>query len=81
MPPENRVWRDKRCELSQQAASEPLPEHREPSTLIVVQPEPTAAQLRFQRAVLFTEEGDHIALLGLEPCQQRRQQHLERNHT
>ena len=42
---------------------------------------PTAAQLRLQRAVLFTKEGDHIALLTLEPPNQRRQQHLQRNHT
>ena len=45
------------------------------------QPKPPAAQLRLQHAVLFTEKGDHIALLGLEPPKQRRQQHLQRNHT
>ena len=80
MPSENRVWRDERRNLSQHAASEALPQHREPSALVIVQPEPPAAQLRLEGAVLFAEEGDHIALLAIKPSKQRRQQHLQRNH-
>jgi hypothetical protein len=78
--PEVRVWRDERRDLSQHAASESQPQYREPSALIVIQPEPPAAQLRLERAVLFEEEGDYIALLPLEPSKQRREQHLQRNH-
>ena len=64
----------------QRTASEALPQHSETSTLIVVQPEPPRAQLRLQHAILLAKERDHIALLRLEPRQQRRQQHLQRNH-
>lgn len=80
MPSENGVGRDERRNFSQHAASESLPQHGEPSALTIVQPEPLAAQLRLERAVLFAEEGDHIALLALKPAKQRRQQHLQRNH-
>jgi hypothetical protein len=38
------------------------------------------AQLCLQDAILLAEEGDHVALLGLEPAKQTRQQHLERHH-
>ena len=69
---ENGVWRDESRDLSQHAPAESQPQHREPSALIVVQPKPSAAQLRLQRAVLFAEEGDHIALLALEPSKQSR---------
>jgi hypothetical protein len=64
----------------QHAASEAVPEHPETMALIIVQPEPPVAQLRLQDAILFAKKGDHIALLGLEPRQPRRPQHLERNH-
>ena len=80
MPSENGVWRDERRNFSQHAASESLPQHGEPSALTIVQPEPLAAQLRLEGAVLFAEEGDHIALLALEPAKQRRPQHLQRYH-
>ena len=40
-------------------------------------PDPSFCTLH---AILFTKEGDHIALLGLQPRQQRRPQQLERSH-
>lgn len=54
---------------------------RESPVLFIIQPEPPAAQLHLEGAVLFAEKGDHIALLAIEPSKQRRQQHLQRNHT
>ena len=57
---------------SQHAAFESQPQHRESSALIVDQPESPAAQLRLERAILFAEKGDYIALLPLEPSKQRR---------
>jgi hypothetical protein len=36
MPAKNRVGRDERCELTQQAAPKPLAEYRETAPLIVV---------------------------------------------
>ena len=68
MPSENGIGRDERRNFLQHAAPESPPQYGEPSALIIVQPEPLAAQLRLERAVLFAEEGDHIALLALEPA-------------
>ena len=76
VPAENGVRRDDGRHVAQRAASESLPKHREPSTLVIVRPQPPAAQPCLQRAVPFVEKGNHVALLALEPSQQRRQQHL-----
>ena len=80
VPSQNRVGRDERRELAQHAATKALAEHRETPALVVIQSQSPAAQLHFQHAVLFAEEGDHIALLAFEPSKQRGQQHLQRNH-
>ena len=47
MPSKNRVRRDERRHLSQNAASKSLPEHREPPSLGIVQPQPASSQLCF----------------------------------
>jgi len=36
--------------------------------------------VRFQYAVLFTEDSDDLALLSIEPCEHRGEQHLQWNH-
>ena len=72
MPPENRVRRDDRRDLREDPAAEALTDDRETSTLVVIQPQPPAVQLRFQDAILFPEEFDDVALLPFEPAEQRR---------
>jgi hypothetical protein len=42
----------------QYAASESLPQHRQPPALVIVQAEPSAPQLHLERAVLFAQESD-----------------------
>jgi len=69
MPSKNRVRRDERRHLSEDSASEPLPEHRKTPTLLIVQLQPPSGQLCFQRAILLAKERDHIALLPLEPSE------------
>ena len=80
MPSQNGVGRDKRRHVSQYGASEPLPEHRETPPLPIVQVQPASRQLGFQHAILLPKKHDHIALLSLEPSEQRGEEHLERKH-
>jgi hypothetical protein len=80
VPSKNGVGRHEGRALAQQAASKPLAQHRETTPLIVVQSQPTSAQLRFEHPVLFAKEGDDIALLAIEPSQKRSHRHLQRNH-
>ena len=80
MPSKNGVGRDKRRHVSQYGASEPLPEHRETPPLPIVQVQPASRQLGSQHAILLPKKHDHIALLSLEPSEQRDEEHLERKH-
>ena len=80
MPSQNGVVRDKRRHVSQYGASEPLPEYRETPPLPIVQVQPASRQLGFQHAILLPKKHDHIALLSLEPSEQRGEEHLERKH-
>ena len=80
MPSQNGVWGDKRRYVSEYGASEPLPKHRETPPLRIVQPQPASRQLGFQRAILLPKKRNHIALLALEPSEQRGEEHLERKH-
>ena len=76
MPSKNRVRRDERRHLSQNAAAKSLSQYREPPSLGIVQPQPASTQLGFQRAILLAKERDHIAVLTIEPSEHRRKEHL-----
>jgi hypothetical protein len=76
MPSKNGVGRDERRHVSQYGATEPLPEHRETPPLRIVQLQPASRQLSFQRPILLPKKRDHIALLALEPSEQRSEEHL-----
>jgi hypothetical protein len=45
---------------------------------MVIQPEPTTAQLSFENPVLFSKERDHIALFSLQPAEQHRDDQVQR---
>jgi hypothetical protein len=47
---------------------------------MVIQPEPTTAQLPFESPVLFSEERNHIALFSLKPAEQSRDDQVQRKH-
>ncbi len=68
------------CELVQRTATEAVSQHGQTPAPPIVQSEPTAADLHLHHAVPLAKVGDHIALLTIEPPQQRRQQHLQRYH-
>jgi hypothetical protein len=67
MPSKNRVRRDERRHLSQNAAAKSPSQYREPPSLGIVQPQPASTQLGFQRSILLAKERDHIAVLTIEP--------------
>jgi hypothetical protein len=45
MPSQNRVWRDNRGHLAQRGTPETVSTHRQPTPLIIREPQPSAAQL------------------------------------
>jgi hypothetical protein len=45
-------------------------------SLRIVQPQPMSGQLWFSRAILFTKERAHIALLPPQPSEHRAEEHL-----
>jgi hypothetical protein len=77
MPAENRVRRDKGRDVAKGASADLVSQHRQPSTLIVGQPDATAAQLRLESPILFAQEVDDIALLSLKPANKRHDQEME----
>ena len=81
MPSKNGVGRHERCQVAQYGPSEPLAEHGQRPSLRIVQPQSTSDQLCFQCTILLAKKRNHITLLALEPAKQRREQHLQRNHT
>ena len=80
MPPENGVGRDDCRDLCQDPTAEALTDGGETPALIVAQPQPLAAQLPFQYAVLFSQELDDIALPVLQPAGQGRDNHMQGKH-
>lgn len=80
MPPKNGIRRDDGRHVCQQPTTEALTDDGETSPFVIAQLQPPAVQLRRQHAVLFTQERDHVALLSFEPGEQRRHDHMQRNH-
>jgi hypothetical protein len=76
MPSKNGVGRHERCHVSQYGPSETLPEHGQPPSLRIVQPQSTSGQLCFQCTILLAKKRNHVTLLALEASKQRREQHL-----
>src|ERR1700674_420743 len=71
MPPENRVWRDDRGDLTQPPTSQPVPADGEPTPLVLAQPKAPATQLTPQDSVLFDQIGQGLLLLTIQPADQR----------
>jgi hypothetical protein len=80
MPAEDRVRCHKSRDVAKGSSADLLSQHRQPPPLIVGQLDATAAQLRLQSPVLFAQEVDDIALLLLEPSEERHEEEMEWEH-
>ena len=80
MPAEDRVRCHKSRDVVKGSSADLLSQHRQPPPLIVCQSDATAAQLRLQSPVLFAQEVDDIALLLLEPSEERHEEEMEWEH-
>ena len=76
MPPENRVGRDDRRDLTEPTTAQPVSVHGQPPAFLIGQADP-AAHVRAQDAVLFNQVGHGVLLPLVEPADQRRQEHSE----
>ena len=68
MPSQNRVRRDDRGDLAQRLAPESLSTHGQPTSLIIGEPEPAAAQLAPQDSILFHQIRHDVLLVPIEPA-------------
>ena len=76
MPPQNRVGRDDRGDLTKAATAQPVSVHGQPPAFLIGQADP-AAHVSAQDAVLFDQVGHSVLLPLVEPADQRRQEHAE----
>jgi hypothetical protein len=80
MPSQNRVWRDNRGHLAQRGTPETVSTHRQPTPLIIREPQPSAAQLGSQNSILFCQVPDHVLLLATEPAGVGGEEELKGGH-
>jgi Integrase core domain len=77
MPSQNRVRRDDRSDLAQDAPSEPVARDGEPPPIVIRQLEPLPTQLTSKDPILFYEIRQGASLLAIQPTSQDREHHLE----
>ena len=76
MPSEDRVRADDGGDLAEDSASEKLTLRRQPSSLVVGQPEALAAQLLTEDTILFLQVADDGLLVPIDPTGCRYDQRL-----
>src|ERR1035437_3677153 len=76
MPPQNRVGRDDRRDLTEAATAQPVSVPRQPTAFLIGQAAP-AAHVPAEDAVFFDEVGHRPLLPLVEPADQRSQEHSE----
>ena len=77
MPSQNRVRRDDRGDLAQDAPSEPVAQDGEPPPIVIRQLEPLPTQLASKDPILFHQIRQGASLLAIQPTSQDREHHLE----
>ena len=77
MPSQNRVRRDDRGDLAQDAPSQPMPQDGEPPPVVISELEPVPTQLASKDPILFNQVGHGTSLLAIQPASHDRQHHLE----
>jgi hypothetical protein len=78
MPPENRVGRHDRPNLPERAPPDPIPTNRQPTALVIGQPETSALQLLSENAILFNQVRHGVLLASIQPAKHRRDYQAER---
>ena len=79
MPAQDRVRRDNRRTLCQEAPANALALRREMTTLFVREPEPSPIELPLEDAVLFKEVLQDLLLLAVDPSRQREKRYPKRH--
>jgi hypothetical protein len=80
MPPQNRVGRDDRGDLSQPATTQQVPAHGQPAPIIIAQPEAPSAQLTSKDAILFDQIRQGPLLPLIQPADQRDKKQPQRRN-
>ncbi len=78
MPPENRVGRDDRGDLTESATAQPVSVHRQPTAFLIGQTDP-AAQVRAEDAVFFDQIGNRLLPLVGPPAGHRHHEESNRS--
>ncbi len=76
MPPQNRVGRDDRRDLTEPTTAQSVSMHGQPAALVIGQAD-SAAHVPTQDAVLFNQVSHGILLPLVEPADQRRQEYSD----
>ena len=76
MPPQNRVGRDNRRDLTEATTAQPVSVPRQPSAFLIGEAEP-ATHVSAENAVFFDEVGHGLPLPLVEPADQRCQEPAE----
>ena len=71
MPPQDRVGRDDRGDLTQPSPSQPVPTHGEAPPFVIGQSKTSPTQLTPKDSILFDQIGQGLLLLTIEPADQR----------
>jgi hypothetical protein len=71
---------DNRGHLAQRGTPETMSARRQPTPLVIREPQPSAAQLGPQDPILFHEIPDHILLLLTQPAGEGGEEELKRGH-
>jgi hypothetical protein len=69
MPAEQRVGRDDRRDVAQQATAQPVGQCREPPPIGISETQSPATQLPPEQAILFDQLGEHLPFATIEPGQ------------
>jgi hypothetical protein len=77
MPSQNRVRRDDRGDLAQDAPSQPMPQDGEPPPVVIRELEPLPTQLASKDPILCNQVGHGTSLLAIQPANHDREHHLE----
>ena len=78
VPAHDGVGRDDRGNSRQQSPPKGLALGRQPTALVIVEPESSLAELVLENTVLLDRVGDDLPLLSVDPACERREEQLER---
>ena len=77
IPAQEGVWRGKGRHLLKALAAEWVGERREPAAFRICEPQPAAAEVGFEEAILFLEISNDVLLVTLEPAGDQRDEDVQ----